>query len=101
MAVNATELELIEASEPRGKTLMDSHVRLLKNLRVRVDAVLGNAEVTVNELYDFKPDSVIKLNQLVDEPISLVLDGRVVATGTLVAVDDFFGVQITHVYGVE
>lgn len=100
MSVNATELELLESSEPRGKKLLDGQLRLIKNARVSVGAVVGDADVTVSELYDLKEDSIVKLNQRVDEPISLVLDGRVIATGMLVAVDDYFGVQITQLHDV-
>ncbi len=101
MAVNATELELVKSSEPKGKRLMDRQLKLLKNVKVRVDAVLGDAEVTVNELYDLQEDSIVKLTQKVDEPVTLMLDGRIIAVGKLVAVDDNFGIQITQVNKIE
>lgn len=101
MSVNATELELLESSEPHGKNLLDSQLRLIKNARVSVSAVVGDVEVTVNELYNLKTDSIVRLNQRIDEPISLMLDGRLIATGTLVAADDYFGVQITQIHAVD
>lgn len=68
----------------------------LRNVRVKLTICVGTAEVTVGELLGAKAHHVVKLDSAVDQPVDVLLDGQVVARGTLVAVEDRFGVRITE-----
>ncbi len=68
----------------------------LRGVRVKLTVCVGSAEVTVGELLDAKAEQVVKLDAMVDQPVDVLLDGQVVARGTLVAVEDRFGVRITE-----
>ena len=70
---------------------------LIKNIDVKLEIKLGEAEMTVGELFDLTKDSLISLDRDVSSPVDVLLDGKVVARGNLVAVDNNFGVQITEV----
>lgn len=69
---------------------------LVKNLKVSLSATLGTCEVTVDQLFSFKEGSVVTLDQPVDAMVDLSVDGRVVARGEIVVVDDNFGVRIVE-----
>jgi flagellar motor switch protein FliN/FliY len=93
-AVQKVGLEELVDSE--GNNLIDpsQSIDLIRNVQINMDVVVGKAEITVGELFDLKDGSVINIDRDASEPLDLVLDGKVVAKGYLVAVGDNFGIQI-------
>jgi flagellar motor switch protein FliN/FliY len=99
---NATVIQEIELGElpestGKGRPLLDGNLDIIKDVRVKLDVMVGEAELSIGELYDLRKDSVVKLNRDAEEPVDLVLDGRVVARGTLVVAGDNFGICITEI----
>ena len=88
--------ELVD-SEPQGRALFDNNFDIIKDVRVRVEASVGQAELSVKELYDLKVDSIVKLERDVESLIDLVLDNRIIARGQLVVTGDNFGVCIKEI----
>ncbi len=88
--------ELVE--DVGGKKISMNPLDLVKNVKVSLSVELGKATLTVDELSNLTEGSVVKMDKIVDEPIDLTLDGKVVARGALVAVDDVFGIQVTEIY---
>jgi flagellar motor switch protein FliN/FliY len=71
-------------------------VHALRNVKVRVMVCVGSAELTLGELLGAKAQQVVRLDRAVEQPVDVVVEGQVVARGTLVAVDERFGVRITE-----
>lgn len=92
--VNLQELPTQEGSGPR---LLDGNFSIISGVKVKIEVVVGGAEMTVGELFSLKAGSVVRLEQLRDAPLAVRLDGRTVAQGTLVVVGDNFGVRISEV----
>jgi flagellar motor switch protein FliN len=57
---------------------------------------LGESTITVGELLRAKEHQVIRLDRTLSEPVDVMLEGKVVARGELVAIDDQFAVRITE-----
>ncbi|MGC3998549.1 MAG: FliM/FliN family flagellar motor switch protein [Anaeromyxobacter sp.] len=68
----------------------------LRNVKVRLAVHVGSVSLTVGELLAAQAHQVLKLDRAVEQPVDLLLDGEVVARGTLLAVDDQFAVRITE-----
>ncbi len=68
----------------------------LRLVKASLTVVVGTAEITIGELLGARRHQVLKLDRAVDAPVDILLEGHVVARGTLVAVDDHFGVRITE-----
>lgn len=98
---NVQRIELSEidktADEKQSEALFERDFSLIGNVAVEMSAVIGNARLSVEELFSLKNGSVLKLRQSVDEPLTFYLEGKPVARGHLVAVDDNFGVRISEV----
>jgi flagellar motor switch protein FliN/FliY len=90
-------LQEVPSEEPKGKELLAGNLQLIKDVKVKVMVCVGCAEVTVEELFALKNDSVLKLESATTDPVEVLLDGKVIARGTLVAVGDNFGVSITEI----
>lgn len=93
-------IELEESHPVDNRTLaplIKRDLGLIKHVRVELTVELGSTEMTVDELFALKSGDVVKLLQQVNEPARLCLDGKAVARGNLVAVDDNFGLQLTEI----
>lgn len=100
MSGNVSGIELDEVSalgNEEGSLLIKRDLNLINHVAVEITAEIGTAELTVQELFSLKAGDVVKLLQQVNEPVTLRLEGKAVARGHLVAVDDNFGVQLTEI----
>jgi flagellar motor switch protein FliN/FliY len=84
---------LNEASE--GRAVLPANLGLLKHVEVGVEVRLGHATLRVAELFSLQAGSVLKLDRLVDEPVEVLLNGKVIATGQLAVLGEHLGVRIT------
>lgn len=91
------ELPALESRPTAGPALLGKSAALLDGVTVRLSVMLGEAETTLGELMALKEAAVLKVDRAVDAPVDVLVNGKVVARGTLVAVDDNFGVRITEI----
>lgn len=80
-----------------GPGLLDGNLSLISGVKVRVEVLVGSAEISVAELFGLQKDSVLTLEQLHNAPLTVRLDDKTIALGTLVVVGDNFGVRITEI----
>lgn len=88
--------ELAPASE-LGATLFPPKIDLIQGVKVRLAATVGEAEISVAELFALREGAVLKLDKATDDPVEIHLDGKLVALGELVVVGDQFGVRLTQI----
>ncbi len=84
----------------RGETRLNGSASgdtLLEAVDVRVEAFLGETNMTIAQLNALKAGGVVTLDALLNEPVELRVNGVRVAHGELVSVGDKFGVRITAV----
>lgn len=68
----------------------------LHQIKAKLQVCVGEATLSVGDLLAAKENQVLCLNRAVDQPVDLTIEGKVVARGQLVAVDDCFAVRITE-----
>ncbi|MBA7533194.1 Flagellar motor switch protein FliN [subsurface metagenome] len=66
-------------------------------VKIPIEVVLGRTELTVEEMANVSPGSVIELDKLAGEPVDMVAAGEVVAKGEVVVVDENFGIRVTDI----
>ena len=71
-------------------------VNPLHQIKAKLQVCVGDAVISVGELMALREQQVLTLNQTIEAPVDVLLEGRVVARGQLVAVDDQFAVRITE-----
>ncbi|WP_050765174.1 flagellar motor switch protein FliN [Fulvimarina pelagi] len=82
----------------RGADKMD--LDLVLDVSVTMQVVLGSARMSVSELLKLNRGSIVKLDTKVGDPIDVVVNGRVIARGEIVVLDQDdqqFGVTLTEV----
>ena len=60
-------------------------------------ARLGHVEMPIGEIMGLGPGSIIEVGHLVDEPVDLLVNGKLIARGDVVVVDEKFGLRITEI----
>jgi len=68
----------------------------LHHVPVRVQALLGRARLTVDQLLELGTGSIVELDRRAGEPVDLLVNGRLIARGELVLVDGQLGVTLTE-----
>ena len=93
----------MEVSKPAFQTLASSGVSDGDNLDLILDVpldlsvVLGRSKKTIKDILSFNTGSVIELEKLTDEPLEILLNGKLIATGEVVVINENFGVRITNI----
>jgi flagellar motor switch protein FliN/FliY len=66
-------------------------------LKYNVTLRFGQRLLTLREILDLTTGSVVELDRQVEEPIELILDGKVIARGEAVVIDGNYGLRVTEV----
>jgi flagellar motor switch protein FliN/FliY len=92
-------VESIPASSDakEAASLVKRSLSLLGHVNVKLDVVVGEATVSIDQLFALAKGNVLTLDTELDEPIQVRLDGKTVALGHLVAVGDQFGIKISEI----
>jgi len=72
-------------------------IALLGDVALTLEVRLGEARLTVAELTALRTGSVVSLDRSIADHADIYLNGKVVARGEIVAVDNRFGVRITEI----
>ncbi len=92
VAVQVNALDELEDSGEHGEAL---GMQSLSDVPVRVTVEVGRAKLTLAELIELRAGSVVELDREAHEPADILVNGKVVARGEIVTVDDSYGVRIT------
>jgi len=80
-----------------GLTIDETNLGLMLEVELNVLLRFGQRQLTLREVLELKSGSVIELDRRVDEPVELLLDGRVIARGEAAIVDGNYGLRVTEI----
>jgi len=84
-------------SAPASPQANPVNLDLLMDVELAVTLRFGSRRLLLREVLDLNPGSVVDLDRQVEEPVDMLLDGRVVARGELVIMDGNYGLRVTEV----
>lgn len=70
---------------------------MILDINLVVTARLGRVELPIQEILSLGPGSIIEVGHLVDEPVELLVNNKLIARGDVVVVDEKFGLRITEI----
>ncbi|WP_299200086.1 flagellar motor switch protein FliN [Thermocrinis sp.] len=93
------EQEGKDKEEKREVLTPDIQEKLKKflDLPLLIEVVVGSTTLTLEEILNLGPGSVVELDNLVEEPVDIKVNGKLVAKGEIVVVEEKFGVKITDI----
>jgi flagellar motor switch protein FliN/FliY len=74
-----------------------NNIGLLMDVPLQISVELGRTTKKIREILDFGQGSIIELDKLAGEPVDILVNGRVIARGEVVVIDESFGVRITDI----
>jgi len=89
------------AAVPSGSLPAGAGLHLLRDVEMTLSVEIGRARMTVAELLTLAPGRVVELDRAAGAPADLLVNGRVVARGEVVVVDEDFGLRVTEILGSE
>ena len=81
-----------------GKPPLDPvNLKMVMDVELNVSLRFGQRQLPLREVLELASGSVIELDRKVDDPVELLLDGKVIARGEAVIVDGNYGLRVTEV----
>ena len=73
----------------------------LYDVPVELAVEIGRTRMTIRETLALGPGSIVTLNRLAGEPVDLLVNGKPIARGEVVVIDEEFGLRVTEVVASE
>jgi flagellar motor switch protein FliN/FliY len=81
-----------------GKLLVEKkNIGIIMDVPLQVTVELGRTNKLIKDILEFGPGSIIELDKLAGEPVDILVNGKVIAKGEVVVIDESFGVRITDI----
>lgn len=73
------------------------NIGLIRDVPLDVTVELGRTKKSISEILDFAPGTIIELDRIAGEPIDVLVNGKFVAKGEVVVIEESFGIRVTEI----
>lgn len=80
-----------------GQLTAQENIGLIMDVPLEVTVELGRTSKSIKDILDFAPGTIIELNKIAGEPVDILVNGKYVAKGEVVVIEESFGVRITEI----
>lgn len=80
-----------------GNIAGQENIGLIMDVPLNVTVELGRTSKLISEILDFAPGTIIELDRIAGEPIDVLVNGKFVAKGEVVVIEESFGVRVTEI----
>lgn len=85
------------AQMPNLDGIAPENIDLIMDVPLEVTVELGRTSKSIKEILDFSPGTIIELDKLAGEPIDVLVNGKFVAKGEVVVIEESFGIRVTEI----
>lgn len=82
---------------PNLDGIAPENIDLIMDVPLEVTVELGRTSKSIKEILDFSPGTIIELDKLAGEPIDVLVNGKFVAKGEVVVIEESFGIRVTEI----
>ncbi len=75
----------------------ESNIDLLLDVPMSLVVELGRAQMAIKDILGLGPGSIIELDKAAGEPVDLLVNGKLIARGEVVVIDENFGFRVTEI----
>ena len=83
--------------ESKSSGVSNKNIDLILDVPLDISVVLGRTKKSIKDILNFSTGSLIELDKLAEEPVEVLVNGKTIALGEVVVVDENFGVRITNI----
>ena len=73
------------------------NISLIKDVPLEVTVELGRTSKAISDILDFAPGTIVELDKIAGEPVDVLVNGKLVAKGEVVVIEENFGVRVTEI----
>lgn len=85
------------SADGSGSAHSDDSLDILMDIPLQVSVELGRVKMIVKDVVELGSGSIIEIDKAAGEPVDVMVNGRIVARGEVVVIEDNFGVRITEI----
>lgn len=82
---------------PQSPVAQPENIDLIMDVPLEVTVELGRTSKSIKEILEFSPGTIIELSKLAGEPIDVLVNGKFVAKGEVVVIEESFGIRVTEI----
>lgn len=95
--INVQQAQFAPFTPMASHVVQPENIDLLMDVPLEVTVELGRTSKSIKEILDFAPGTIIELNRLAGEPIDVLVNGKFVAKGEVVVMEEAFGIRVTDI----
>lgn len=102
------EPERVAVQKPEFQQLEQNNVKssprnldLIMDVPLEFSVMLGESKKTIRDILSLGTGSVVELDKLTDEPLNIYVNGKMIAQGEVVVINESFGIRITNILSKE
>jgi len=92
--VHPMQFQAFDANSPAGDP---NGIGLVYNIPLQVSVELGKTKKEISEILEFNLGTILVLDKIAGDPVEIVVNGKMLARGEVVVIDDNYGVRITDI----
>lgn len=95
--VNVQPAQFQAFSQPTITANSPENINLIMDVPLEVTVELGRTKKSIADILDFAPGTIIELDKIAGEPIDVLVNGKFVAKGEVVVIEESFGIRVTEI----
>ncbi|MCH5271211.1 MAG: flagellar motor switch phosphatase FliY [Lachnospiraceae bacterium] len=95
--VNVQPAQFQSFSNDYGAMNGQENIGLIMDVPLEVTVELGRTSKSISEILEFAPGTIIELDRIAGEPIDVLVNGKFVARGEVVVIEESFGIRVTEI----
>lgn len=95
--VNIQPAQFQSFNNNMGAMASQENIGLIMDVPLEVTVELGRTKKSIADILDFAPGTIIELDKIAGEPIDVLVNGKFVAKGEVVVIEESFGIRVTEI----
>ena len=95
--VNVQPAQFQAFSNDLATVTQKENINLIMDVPLEVTVELGRTTKSIKEILEFAPGTIIELDKIAGEPIDVLVNGKYVAKGEVVVIEESFGIRVTEI----
>ena len=97
VTVQPVQFGSLESSVPVSPAYDNSNLNLMLDIKINLHVELGRTTMNIKEILELGRGTVLELDRLAGEPVDLFANGKLIARGEVVVIEDNFGLRVTNI----
>lgn len=95
--VNVQPVQFQPFNTAPNPIVQQENIDLIMDVPLEVTVELGRTSKSIKEILEFTPGTIIELDKIAGEPIDVLVNGKLVAKGEVVVIEESFGIRVTEI----